>query len=176
MIHLLDIKPWYEVGASIATMLSAGAIVVVIVEYFANRNVRNIQLMQRCIDNFRKWFSDSNRKVDFFYLELLNEELFYFQKGMIQKKVAIEWIEGMLDYIIIKSADGTPLNDYSDQVDIESLDKFNNNKNFFFRIYYFTNTTIANDHKLPLCDDNNHHSKKRQLAKELHNHIKDYKY
>jgi hypothetical protein len=49
MIPTTLLFTWHELGANIATMISAVAIVFVIVEYLANKNIRNIQLMQHFV-------------------------------------------------------------------------------------------------------------------------------
>lgn len=177
MFYLLTNRPLDEVLANYATVIGSFAIAFVIMEHFINKNVRNIQLMQRCIDQFRSWFSSPNKKVDLPYLEILNEELFYFQNRLIQKKVAIEWIEGILDFITIFSITGKPLNNYKKQVDISTLDREGDNKSFFYRIYFFVTTNLTDDFLVPACneDENIHHFKKRQLAKELYKHIKRHK-
>lgn len=166
-----------EILANIATVLGVVGVVFLFAQHYYNKDIRNLQLMQRCIDNFRTWYSNPNKQVDFYYLELLNEELFYFQKKLIDKEVAIEWIEGILDYIIVYSPGG-PLNNYKNQVDITTLDRDGDNKSFFFRIYYFVNTTLSEDYNIPFCNENEklHHLKKRQLAIELYKHIRKYKY
>ena len=176
MIYLIDIHPWYEVGADIATMISALAIVFLIVEYNASKNTRNIQLMHRCIDIFREWFNKPNQKVDIPYLELLNEELFYFQKRLIQKNVAIEWIEGILDFIQVHGNSGVLLNGYYNQTNIESLAEWENRKVFFARIRYFIYPKLQRNIIIPGINEKSHAKKKRELAKALYKHIKTYPY
>lgn len=178
MFKLLAIRPWDEVLSNIATIIGSLAIIFIIIEHIANKNVRNIQLMQRCIDLFRDWYSKPDKKVDISYLELLNEELFYFQKGLIQKKVAVEWIEGMPDFIVIFSITGKPLNKYKNQIDISSLDRDGDNRSFFYRVYYFKDTQLTDDYVIPSCNEDLilHHFKKREVALQLYKHIRKYKY
>lgn len=173
-----DILDVAQLLANIATIGGIIAIFFLFKQHNHSKDLRNLQLMQRCIDNFRTWYSNPNKKVDFFYLELLNEELFYFQKGLIEEEIALEWIEGILDFIIIKGKDEINLNKYYKQEDVEKLDQWPDNKYFFFRIYYFTHIDLGNEYVLPVCKENEseHHFKKRQLAKELYKHIRNYKY
>jgi hypothetical protein len=174
-IYLLA-SAWHEIGANIASIISALAIIFVIIEYNANRNVRNIQLMHRCIDQFREWNKDDKGEVNFNYLELLNEELFYFQKRLIQKKVAIEWIEGMLDYITVYSKNDEALNSYGKQVSVQSLQIWNEKKYFFNRVNFFVKTDFGSLYKIPDFDNSRHSEKKSILARQLYEWIKKYKY
>jgi hypothetical protein len=177
MIYLLQSNlHWYEVGASIATMVGVLGVIFLIIEHFANRNLRNIQLMHRCIDNFRQWFNTYDQKVNISYLELLNEEFFYFQKRLIEKRVAIEWIEGILDFIQIYGKGDTILNTYLNQTSIETLGEWTNREVFFARIKYFIHPKLKVDIIIPAVNDPNHAEKKRELAKALYKHIKTYKY
>lgn len=177
MIYVLQASPhWYEIGASIATMLGVLGVFFLIIEHFANRNLRNIQLMHRCIDNFRQWFNQSNQKINISYLELLNEEFFYFQKKLIEKRVAIEWIQGILDFVQVYGKGGTILNNYLNQANIESLSEWINREVFFARIKYFIYPKLEKNIIIPEVSDPNHAKMKRELAIALYKHIKRYKY
>ncbi len=157
-------------------MISAVAIIFIIIEYIANRNIRNIQLMHRCIDVFRKWSQGNDPKVNFEYLEMLNEELFYFQKGLIEKKVALEWIQGIIDTLQLFASDNTLLTDYNKQQNIKELALWKEKKYFFARIDYFIHTPIDKAYVVPSFDDPSHLFIKRQLAKQLYRHIRNYKF
>lgn len=176
-VVLQILEPWYQMGADIATMLSIVSIAFLFVTYYKTRDARNLQLMNRCIDNFRKWSVDGTSQINFFYLELLNEELFYFQNKMIDKKVAIEWIEGMIDCFQVYAKDGTTiLNDYSDQQSVKSVLISLNKQGVFCRIEYFVKSGVDKSHKIPLFSDPLHEFKKRKLALELFKYIKKYKF
>lgn len=176
MNNILQIQqPWYQVGANIATMLGTVAVVFAIFQYKANKDVRNIELMHRCIDTFRKW-AEKNTAVNFYYLDFLNEELFYFQNKLIQKEISIEWIEGILDYIQIYANDGTILTKYNEQVNVEALSEWLGKEKFFNRIYFFLYPPIDNSYLIPPQNTKEHSQKKRILAIKLYKHIQKYKY
>ena len=44
------------------------------------------------------------------YIDLTNEELFYFQHHYIPKEISKEWIDGMIDFIPITNKSGNILN------------------------------------------------------------------
>jgi len=169
-------KNWVEIGAGIATIVGAAGIIFLFIQHYYNKDIRNLQLMHRCIDNFRQWSEKSMPVINFFYLELLNEELFYFQKDLIQKKVCIEWIEGMMDYIQFYANDGTILTQYNDQQNIETLAIWKDKQGFFSRIHFFLHPEIDKSYIIPGFNEGPHSSKKRKLAIELYKHIKKYKY
>lgn len=164
-----------QIFANIATVLGLCGIIFLFIQHNHNRDLRNLQLMHRCIDIFRNWFQ-TNQKVDYAYLELLNEELFYFQKGLIPKQVAIEWIEGILDFIVINGNTHEPLNNYSSQVNISQMEDWPKRKMFFARVNYFVNPQLKNNIAVPGIEESNHAENKRELALALYKHIKNYQY
>lgn len=170
------LKLWGEIGANFATIIGAGGIIFLFIQHYHNKDIRNLQLMHRCIDNFRRWSQEKLPEINFFYLELINEELFYFQNNLIQKEVAIEWIEGMLDYICIYAEDGSVLTNYNNQQEIEALKVWNDRKGFFNRICFFIHTDLDKSFVVPDLEAGNHNFKKRELSIQLYKHIKKYKY
>jgi hypothetical protein len=66
-------------------------------------------IISRCIDIYRKDFFDlsssSNEKKCLDYIDFVNEELFYYQNSYISKKVANEWVDGMIEFLPIHYKD-----------------------------------------------------------------------
>lgn len=172
----MQTKDVIEIFANLATIAGLIGIVILFRQRNANKDIRNLELMHRCLDGFKEWSSKSAPKIDFFYLELLNEELFYFQREFIEQKVAIEWIEGILDYIQVYGAKGEILTQYTHQVNIESLTVWQERKGFFSRIHFFLYPGLDSSFIVPGYDDPSHRTKKRQLALQLYTHIKNYQY
>lgn len=170
-----DLLNWTQFFANIATVFGLLGIIFLFVQHYHNKDLRNLQLMHRCIDIFRNWFQN-NQVVDYSYLELLNEELFYFQKGLIQKKVAIEWIEGILDFVVINGNNHEVLNGYSNQTAIDRMKDWSKRKMFYARVNYFVNPQLENNIVIPGIEEKNHAKKKRELAQELYKQIKKYPY
>lgn len=90
---------------------------------FASNQIRlqkkqlNIEVIDRCINEFREKFFGKlcrfteNTDLITGYLDLVNEELFYMQRGYLPKDVSIEWLDGIIDYIPIRdSKSGKVLN------------------------------------------------------------------
>lgn len=165
-----------QIGANIATIIGAIGVIFLFGQHYYNKDIRNLQLMHRCIDRFREWSLKEDPKIDLFYMELLNEELFYFQNDLIQRKIAIEWLEGILDYIQIFSKNGTILTAYNSQQDIETLIAAENKSRFFNRICFFVHPDLDNSYIVPGPEDKHHAAKKRALAIQLYTHIRKYGY
>ena len=138
----METPPWYEIGAHVATMLGFVGIIFLFVQHYYDRDVRNLQLMQRCLDGFKEWSIGNKATIDLPYLELLNEELFYIQRGLIDKEVAVEWIEGILDFVAVQGEDGTVLNQYNQQPELDKIALWQSKKYYFRRIHFFVHTKL----------------------------------
>jgi len=93
--------------ANIATIAGGLAIAVGVISYKLNKKQFNFSVLVRCITHFSENFASiSNTTADKdlkAYVDFVNEELFYFEKNYIPKDVALEWIDGMIDYMPIYS-------------------------------------------------------------------------
>lgn len=74
--------------------------------YSKRRNLIQFQfsVMLSCVERFQKLFPELlGKEKDIWrireYIDLANEELFYFQRGYIPKEVIVEWLDGMLLYL-----------------------------------------------------------------------------
>lgn len=79
-----------------------------------NRKQLHLATIKRCIDEFRSLINPNNPQYSDAdaakYVDLVNEELFYFQHGYIPEVVAYEWIDGMMDYLPLFDNGGNILN------------------------------------------------------------------
>lgn len=68
-----------------------------------SRKQLHFTVISRCIDIFRRDFSDlplsSDEKNCLKFIDFINEELFYFHLKYIPDSVALEWIDGMINYL-----------------------------------------------------------------------------
>ena len=58
--------------------------------------------MDKFIKDFRNFQTGGSSMQDeraLQYIELVNEELFYMERGYLPIEVSIEWIDGMIDYL-----------------------------------------------------------------------------
>lgn len=93
----------WKQAAEIGTVATAFGIWIAIIQVFINRKQLHLATIKRCIDEFRLLTSPNNNNYSDAdaakYVDLVNEELFYFQHHYIPKVIAYEWIDGMLDYL-----------------------------------------------------------------------------
>jgi hypothetical protein len=73
------------------------------VTFILSRKQIHFSTMEKCINDFReimKYSSDSPDEIDAKqYIDLVNEELFYLENNYLPLEVAIEWIDGMIDFL-----------------------------------------------------------------------------
>jgi hypothetical protein len=95
----------------IPIIISAFTLFQVIVAFIIIRIIdhRNLQLkiMQDCIDQYRKIVNGKAISEDnvHAFLEIINEEIYYLEKGFIPKDIESEWLTNMINYLPIFSFD-----------------------------------------------------------------------
>ncbi|MBS1640668.1 MAG: hypothetical protein JSR12_11495 [Bacteroidetes bacterium] len=105
----MELKDW----ASVAQILTAISLIYGAVQITINRKQLFSNTISRCLNEFQK----INISVDCIdtltikkYIDLVGEELFYFQNHYIPKNVAKEWLDGMLDFLPITDSKEVVLN------------------------------------------------------------------
>lgn len=94
-----------------------GTLIGLIYAFYAWNTARkqlHFSALDRCVSMFREKFmkldqQSSTQEIEE-YIDFVNEELFYFQEGYLPENVAIEWIEGMLNYLPVYSPKSEVLN------------------------------------------------------------------
>ena len=118
-LHLMplginDVKDLLEVISFVATVIGGIAILFAVRDYSTNRKQLNLSALESCITRFRDNFIHLNYQspepLVVEYIDLVNEELFYFQNRYLPKAVAREWIDGMIDAIPLYDPVGNVLN------------------------------------------------------------------
>ncbi|MEM7655596.1 MAG: hypothetical protein AAF399_05660 [Bacteroidota bacterium] len=109
-----NIKDGLEVASFIATIIGGIAILSAVRDYSTNRKQLNFSALESCIVRFREEFlhlgEDSPEKLIVDYIDLINEELFFFEEHFLPKSVAAEWIDGMVERLPLYSPGGELLN------------------------------------------------------------------
>lgn len=70
------------------------------IAYVYSRKQIHFSTMEKCINDYRNWMQESDKPADDVaheYLDIVNEELFYFEKKYLPMEVSEEWIDGMID-------------------------------------------------------------------------------
>ncbi|MBP6576507.1 MAG: hypothetical protein KA232_04740 [Chryseobacterium sp.] len=164
--------------SDIATIFALFGIVYA---YFFSRKQIHFSTIEKCINDYRQLYHKYEDKYDnpkFLgqYLDLVNEELFYIEKGYLPKEVAEEWIDGMIDYL--------PFLYNSELIPSKKFNEFHTSVNVKNRLYsyprilHFIKVEKQIDFEkvfLPLSDDEVielRSSERKKLIKLLKNNLK----
>jgi len=117
--------------ADIATII---ALLGIVYAYFFSRKQIHFSTIEKCINDYRQLYHKyedqyDNPKFLGQYLDLVNEELFYIEKGYLPKEVSEEWIDGMIDYL--------PFFNKSELVVSRKFNEFHISENVKSRLYSY---------------------------------------
>ncbi|MDP1726945.1 MAG: hypothetical protein Q8M15_09195 [Bacteroidota bacterium] len=96
---LKSYKDIAEFASYLVTSLSLMGLFIV---YRFSKKQIHFSTMEKCINDFKELDnldSKASQKDIMKYIELVNEEFFYLENGYLQAAVAIEWIDGMIDFL-----------------------------------------------------------------------------
>ena len=103
-----------ELANLIISGITALAIVFAVVQIRINKKQLFLSTITKCVSDFRNLGELNRQTVDTIiinrYVDLTNEELFYFEHNYIPKDIMKEWIDGMIDFIPITNSKGHILN------------------------------------------------------------------
>ncbi len=102
--------PWgIDTVKDLVGLVSSLAIIISVVAYFLSKKQFQFNVMVKCIDRFQVLLPslesidqkqpEERTRIMRQYIDLCEEELFYFEKGYLPKDIRGEWIEGMLNYL-----------------------------------------------------------------------------
>jgi len=100
-VSIENVRDTVQTFAVLAGSLS---LVVGTIAYLLSRKGLQFNVMIACIERFQDLLpsldSDEVTERDVLrYLDLCNEELFYFKQRYLRREVALEWIEGMVRFL-----------------------------------------------------------------------------
>lgn len=101
---------YLEIAVKLVTIVSLPAIIITI--YIARKQLF-LSTISKCIDEFRKVVYDKttcDEERTKKYIELCNEQLLYIRNNYIPFDIAVEWIDGMIDYLPVINKDREILN------------------------------------------------------------------
>ncbi len=114
MFGIDHLKDFLEVLSFIATIIGGVAILFAVRDYSVSRKQLHLSVLQSCINRYRDHFStlgpDSSCQQVIDYLDLINEELFYFEHKYLPLPVAHEWLDGMIEFLPLFDSKGQILN------------------------------------------------------------------
>jgi hypothetical protein len=86
----------------ILAAITAGGILFAGISYKLTRRNLYLNTIINCIKDFRnleELSADAPLKTVKAYIELVNEELLYFEQGYLPKEIANEWLHQMIDFV-----------------------------------------------------------------------------
>ena len=96
--------------------ITAIAVIFVAAQVYINRKQLFLSTITKCIEDFRRLYceikdpNNVSQEACWQYIDMTSEELFYFKHGYLPNNVAIEWVDGMIDYIPITKRKGNIIN------------------------------------------------------------------
>lgn len=92
--------------AYIPQILGGAGIFVAAITLLVHRNQLNFEVIASCTERFQRIMADlesedhaTEERAKRRYVDLCNEELFYFRSGYLPSDVMEEWLDGMIDYL-----------------------------------------------------------------------------
>lgn len=86
--------------------VGAGSLAYASYGYYLSKKQLNFAVIINCTERFQKIYpqlesEDKNERVKAakLYIDLCNEELFYFKQKYLPEEIIVEWIDGMLHYL-----------------------------------------------------------------------------
>lgn len=113
---MASLQNWSAIIANIVTSLGILSFIAIYLSHRQTQEQFKFTVMLSCIDRFQQLMPiirHDDQDIDRLrkYIDLTNEELFYFQRNYIPKEVIVEWMDSICDFIPIYSKDlKTPLN------------------------------------------------------------------
>jgi hypothetical protein len=113
----LGIESIKDLIETVALVVGATAILWGIRTYNITHNQLNFSVITNCVERFQDIVA--RLKSDNFgerikairqYIDLCNEELFYFKKKYLPEEVIDEWLDGMISYLPLFDEEGNNLN------------------------------------------------------------------
>lgn len=103
-----------DIISLIVSAVTAFAALFAAIQIKISRKQLFFSTITKCIADFRDLGtinkSTINEDVIHKYIDLTNEELFYFQQDYIPKDISKEWIDGMIDFLPLTNSNGIVLN------------------------------------------------------------------
>ncbi len=96
----IGINNYKDAAELISYIITSISFVGLWIAYVYSRKQIHFSTMEKCINDYRNWMKESDKSVDDVaheYLDIVNEELFYFEKKYLPMEVSMEWIDGMID-------------------------------------------------------------------------------
>jgi hypothetical protein len=158
---------WLQAASAVATIVGVIVIVYTVRGYSLSQNQFKFGVMTHCLDRYYAvMFEQSglkNTDSDMWfqqYCELINEQMFYFQVKYLPLDVIIEWLDGILDFVIIRKAGS---NEVINSEVVKDSDRIVVKQEFFPRLKAAFTIHSGNDYKPAFDKENPNYSETRRL-------------
>ncbi|MFP9117228.1 hypothetical protein ACLI08_05530 [Flavobacterium sp. RNTU_13] len=104
------IKTWKELFEIVCGLVTIFSLLGIWYSYTFSKKQIHFSTINKCINDFRDLIRNidlNTEKAGFQYIDLVNEEFFYLEKGYLPLEISIEWIDGMIDHLPFITVDGT---------------------------------------------------------------------
>ena len=95
----ISFPDWVQIVTEVITAIG---VLIAVTAYGITRKSLYLTTIEKCIEGFRNLKNlnkqPSQEEIEK-YIDLVNEELFYFQHGYLPIEIADEWIDGMIDFL-----------------------------------------------------------------------------
>lgn len=108
-MDIVEVTSLISSGVGIATLIG---VFMAVDQIRINRKQLSLSTISYCLEKFGKLniYHDTDVATVKAYVDLVSEELFFFQYKYLPKEIAYEWIDGMLDYMPLFDSEGKLLN------------------------------------------------------------------
>ena len=107
-----------EASAYVAEVFGSIALLVAAFAFLVSKNQLNFGVITSCNDRFQRivpWMESRDRRErrqgERQYVDLCNEQLFYFRNNYLPREVVEEWLDGMIEYLPQLDQDRKPYED-----------------------------------------------------------------
>lgn len=167
---------YVDVVADIFSIIGIIGLILFFLDFRRNSKKTQFEIISSCVQRFHNIAIKLGDKSDDYdiiaYLELVNEELFYFENKMLPYLVAEEWISGMIDYLPIFNSKGEILNDGNF---VSNIEKFIYNYPRIVNTFTISMDKIVNEYIYIKSDFQNVHtkySKRKYIVNLILNNLK----
>lgn len=95
-----------EASAYVAEVIGSIALLVAALTFLVSKNQLNFGVITSCNDRFQRLVQlmeskdpEERRQGERQYVDLCNEQLFYFRNNYLPREVVNEWLDGMIEYL-----------------------------------------------------------------------------
>jgi len=161
--------------------ITAIAIIFAAIQIKINRKQLNISVIEKCFKDFRELgkldLNAAHPSKIKAYIEIVNEELFYMQRGYLPEDICLEWLDGIIEYLpLYDKYSNTALNPQNCfSAILENPDEYLRNYSRVLHVLTIDNTfDFAAIYSLDKSELVNRIKERKKLIKHLKSNLKNF--